>query len=100
MRFSFKVGDVERSRIEFHRDPMLGGVTITANSRPVGGRSAALPSTHFNLERVKRYEFAVGTNEPHQIVIEHEAPRPLAGFRRHWYRVFVDGQLTAEHYGY
>lgn len=100
MRFSLEVGDAERHRIEFHRGPMLGGVTITANGRVVGERSAAMPSTHFNLDMVKRYELTVGTNEPHQVAIEHERPRFLAGFRRQTYRVFVDGRLAAEHYGY
>ena len=101
MRFAFDVGDAEKSRIEFCRDPVFGRMTITANGQLVGSKDPAQLSTHFDFEWLKRYTFVVEEKEQHEITIEHERPRWLGGLRRHKYRVFVDGRRTdEEHYGF
>jgi hypothetical protein len=49
---------------------------------------------------VKRYEFRVGQQESHEVAIEHERPWFFGGLRRNTYRVYVDGKLAQEHYGF
>jgi hypothetical protein len=100
MRFTFEVGDGQKCRVEFYRDPLFGTLTITADGRLVAFKDPAQLSTHFSFEFRKRYEFAVGEAEKHQVAIEHERPWLLGGLREHTYRVFVDGQLAEECRGY
>ena len=100
MRFSFEVGKGEKCRIEFYRGPLFGGVTVTANGKLVAFKDPEKLSTHLSFDLVKRFEFSVGENEPHEVTIEHERPRFLGGLRRHKYRVYVDGKLVEEHYGF
>jgi hypothetical protein len=100
MRFALEVGTHEKTRIEVCRNPWWGRMKISANGALVAARSPWNLSTHFSFEFVKRYEFTVGDNEKHKVGIEHERPRLLAGFRRQEYRVYVDGQLVEEHYGF
>src|SRR5580704_3535527 len=100
MRFTLDVGNQEKSHIELYRNHCSGRMRITVNDRLVAQKSPWTFSTHFNFEWVKRYELTVGEKEQHQVVIEHERPFLLAGFRRQKYRVYVDGQLAREHYGF
>jgi hypothetical protein len=100
MRFSFEVGKGEKNRIEFYRGPLFGGVTVTANGNLVAFTDPEKLSTHLSFDLVKRFQFRVGENEPHEVSIEHERPRFLGGLRRHKYRVYVDGKLVEEHYGF
>jgi hypothetical protein len=100
MQFSFEIGDREKIRIEFSRGFWWGGVTITANGQLVASRSALDPSTQFNFDFVKRYEFIVGDKEEHKVAIEHKRPVIFGGIRRQTYRVIVDEHLLEEHYGY
>jgi hypothetical protein len=53
-----------------------------------------------SLNLVKRYEFRVGQTEQHDVAIEKERKLMLAGFRKHKYRAFVDGQIVAQHEGF
>ena len=100
MKIKLEVGEKEKSRIDFTRNPLSGALQILADGRLVVERAAYTLAAGFNFERVRRYEFAVGRAEKHQVVVEHETPTFLAGVRRQTYRVFTDGQLVLERYGY
>ena len=100
MNIKLQVGDKERSRIDFTRNPLSGGLQILVDGRLVVECAAYSLAAGFSFGRVRRYEFAVGRAEKHQVVVEHETPAFLAGFRRQTYRVFTDGQLVLERYGY
>lgn len=100
MRFAFQVGGAEKARVEFYRNPWIGTMRVTADGQQVAFVDPTHLSTHFNFEFVKRYTFAVGKAERHEVTIEHERPVLLSGLRPHVYRVFVDGQKTEEHRGY
>lgn len=101
MQFAVEVGgSKEHSRIEVHRDPITGSLRIMADGKTVAERSPLSPFTHFSLQTVHRYAFAVGHAHQHNVVVEHERPLFFAGFRAHRYRVFVDGELVHEQRGY
>lgn len=100
MRFAFEVGDAEKARVEFYRNPWVGTMRITADGQQVAFVDPAQLSTHFDFRWVKRYMFVVGRTERHEVTIEHERPTLLGGLRPNMYRVFVDGQRTEEHRGY
>lgn len=97
MRFAFEVGDAEKVRVEFSRNPWIGTMRITAGGRQVAFVDPTRLSTHFDFKWVKRYTFAAGG---HEVTIEHERPTLCGGLRPNTYRVFVDGQKTEEHRGY
>jgi hypothetical protein len=100
MKFAFEVGDSEKARVEFYRNPWIGTMRITANGQQVAHVDPTHLSTHFDLQWVKRYTFVVGQQERHEITIEHERPVFAGGLRPNEYRVFVDGKMTEEHHGY
>jgi hypothetical protein len=100
MQFSFEVGDNEKVRIEFSRDPFFGTMKVTANGEVVAARSPSNVSTHFSFTFVNRYAFTVGERERHDVVVEHSRPKLFGGLRPQTYRVYVDGALVAEHAGY
>jgi hypothetical protein len=100
MRFALDIGDREHHHIELNRSPWFGAVLITVNGQPVAGKSPWGVFTHFNYRFVDRYEFTVGEHEKHQVAMVHERPLLWGGLRRQQYRVYVDGELAAEHYGY
>ncbi len=100
MQFALEIGNQEKTRIEFYRNPWGGTMRITANGQTVTAKSSRDLSIHFNFEYVKRYEVTVGKQEKHQFAIEHERPRLLGGLRPHTYRVYVDEQLVEEHHGF
>lgn len=99
MKFSLDV-DQKKYHIEFSRNSFTGRATLTVNAQSMPLTSPGNLSTHFSFQLVRRYETTVGDEEKHQVVIEHERPRLLGGFRRHRYRVYVDGSVVAEHYGF
>ena len=100
MQFALDIGDREKHRIELRRSPWSGTLRITVNGQAVAGKSPWDMFTHCNYRFVDRYEFTVGEREKHQVAMVHERPLRWAGLRRQHYRVYVDGQLAAEHYGY
>ena len=96
MKFSFDVGKTEKCRVEFSRNPFSGRVTVTVEpGESVAMREPKIPST-----RLRRYEFIVGNQEKHEVVIEIERPLLCADFRRQKYRVLVGDLLVEEHYGF
>ena len=99
MRFSFEVGEIERSRIEFSRNWVTGQTVLTVNGVPITLASPWDPSTHISLDLTQTYCFTVGNTERHEVVIEKQRPLFMGGIRRHRYRVFVDNSLVEERYG-
>jgi hypothetical protein len=100
MRFAFEVGDGEKARVGFYRNPWIGTLRITADGQQVGFVNPTRLSTHFDFKWVKRYTFVVGQVERHEVTIEHERPVLVGGLWPNEYRVFVDGRMTEERHGY
>jgi hypothetical protein len=100
MRFAFDLGDTERTRVEFSRNPWVGTMRITADGQRVAFVDPTRLSTHFDFRWVKRYTFVVGRVERHEVTIEHERPVLQGGQRPNKHRVFVDGRVTEERHGY
>ena len=55
---------------------------------------------YMDIQLVKHWTLNLDGPEPHQVVIEKERKRWLAGLRPQKYRVFVDGVLLLEHEGF
>ena len=49
---------------------------------------------------VEKWSFEVGIYEKHFVRIEKRRAKFMAGFRPHFYQVFVDEELLEEHRGY
>ena len=94
MQFSFTVGAGEQHRIEFSFDHFVGNLEIKVDGQPVVKDFRML-----SLFLTKRYEFTVGVQEQHQIIIEKKRKLFLAGFRPQSYRIFIDGQLAQTYEG-
>ncbi|GAB3938896.1 hypothetical protein [Micromonospora vulcania] len=92
MRFTFDVGVRERHEVTFSFDKFWGGLSILVNGQPVRQELRVL-----SVELVKRYEFVVGQEERHAVLVEKERKLLFAGFRPQQVRAYVDGQLVAEH---
>lgn len=69
-----------------------GGLSILVDGQPVLQELRVL-----SVELVKRYEFVVGQEERHSVLIEKERKLLFAGFRAQQIRAYVDGHLVAEH---
>jgi len=94
MQFSFMVGVNEKHRVDFSFDQFMGNLEIR-----VDGEQAVKDFRMFSLSLTKRYEFTVGVDERHNIIIEKKRKLFLAGLRPQQYRVFIDGQLVQTHEG-
>jgi len=94
MQFSFMVGVDEKHRVDFSFDQFMGNLNIL-----VDGQSAVKDFRMFSLSLTKRYEFTVGVEERHNVVIEKKRKLFLAGLRPQQYRIFIDGQLVQTHEG-
>lgn len=94
MQFSFTVGTGEQHRVEFSFDQFAGNLEIKVDGQPVVKDFRML-----SLFLTKRYEFTVGVQEQHQILIEKKRKLFLAGFRPQTYRIFIDGQLAQTYEG-
>jgi len=94
MQFSFNVGVDEKHRVDFSFDQFIGNLQIL-----VDGQTAVKDFRMFSLSLTKRYEFSVGEQERHDVVIEKKRKLFLAGLRPQQYRIFVDGKLVETHEG-
>ena len=92
--FGFDVGEEEKHRVEFHWGQMFGRIRITVDDEEVVQKNQALRLTSTKL---RKFEFAVGTEEKHHVLIEKEKPRFLGGARKQTCRAFVDGELIGEY---
>jgi hypothetical protein len=92
--FGFDVGEVEKHRVEFHWGQMFGRVRITVDDEEIveKNRAVSLSST-----KLRTFEFTVGAEEQHHVVIEKETARLLGGARKQKCRAFVDGELVGEY---
>jgi hypothetical protein len=94
MQFSFTVGTSEQHRVDFSFDQFVGNLEIKVDGQP-----ALKDFRMFSLSLTKRYEFDVGVDEKHHILIEHKRKLFLAGVRPQQYRIFIDGQLVQTYEG-
>jgi hypothetical protein len=94
MQFSFTVGINEQHRVDFSFDQLIGNLEIK-----VDGQAVLKDFRFASLKLTKRYEFVVGVNERHNVVIEKKRKLFLAGLRPTQYRVFIDGQLVQTYVG-
>jgi len=94
MQFSFMVGVNEKHRVDFSFDQFMGNLEIRVDGQP-----AVKDFRMFSVSLTKRYEFTVGTQEKHAIIIEKKRKLFLAGLRPQQYRIFIDGQLVQTHEG-
>ncbi|WP_422733852.1 hypothetical protein ACN26Y_28430 [Micromonospora sp. WMMD558] len=91
MRFSFDVGVHERHQVTFSFDKFWGGLSILVDGEPVHRELRVM-----SVDLVKRYQFTVGVDERHNVLIEKERKLLFAGFRPQRCRAYVDGHLVAE----
>jgi hypothetical protein len=94
MQFSFMVGVNEKHRVDFSFDQFIGNLEIRIDEQ-----QAVKDFRMFSVSLTKRYEFTVGEQEKHDIVIEKKRKLFLAGLRPQQYRIFIDGQLVQTHEG-
>jgi len=94
MQFSFMVGVNEKHRVDFSFDQFIGNLEIRVDGQP-----AVKDFRMFSVSLTKRYEFTVGAEEKHAIIIEKKRKLFLAGLRPQQYRIFIDGQLVQTHEG-
>jgi hypothetical protein len=94
MQFSFNVGVNEKHRVDFSFDQFIGNLQIL-----VDGQTAVKDFRMFSLSLTKRYEFSIGEQERHDVVIEKKRKLFLAGLRPQSYKIFIDGKLVATHEG-
>jgi len=94
MQFSFMVGVNEKHQVDFSFDQMIGNLQILVDGQP-----KIKDFRMFSLSLSKRYEFEVGQDERHQVVIEKKRKLFLAGLRPQRYRIFIDGNLVQTYEG-
>lgn len=94
MQFSFIVGTTEKHQVDFSFDQMIGNLEIR-----VDGQTAVKDFRMFSLSLTKLYEFTVGNQERHQVVIEKKRKLFLAGLRPQQYRILIDGTLVQTYEG-
>jgi len=94
MQFSFMVGVNEQHQVDFSFDQFMGNLEIR-----IDGQQAVKDFRMFSVSLTKRYEFTVGEQEKHDIIIEKKRKLFLAGLRPQQYRIFIDGQLVQTHEG-
>ena len=84
--FDFEVGEAERHNVAFHFDQLWGPLRISVDGQPVVRKFKM-----FNFKRVERYEFSVGSTEPHDVRIEKDRKAIVGGFRVQQCVTYVDG---------
>jgi hypothetical protein len=91
--FGFEVGTLEKHSVAFHWGQWWGLATIS-----VDGVEVHHERHNFSPNKLTRiYEVTVGTSEPHAVRIEKTREAHFAGFRRHTFKAFVDGELVGEY---
>jgi hypothetical protein len=94
MDFTTEVGTIEKHTVHLHFNQWFGQVNIT-----VDGEEAASRWRMFTIHPTQRFEFPVGQDERHDVVIEKTRAPVLGGFRSQTCRVMVDDHITAEYRG-
>jgi hypothetical protein len=88
--FEFEVGESERHNVAFHFDQLWGPLVISVDGDPVIKKLEV-----FSLKRTGRYEFSVGSSEPHQVRIEKTRRALMGGFQAQECVAYVDGHEVA-----
>jgi hypothetical protein len=94
MDFTLAVGTQETHDVHMHFNQWFGQVRID-----VDGEDAAGDWRVFTLHKTRRYEFPVGREERHDVVVEKSRKGILGGFRDQTCRVLVDGEQVATYVG-
>ncbi|TDB90369.1 hypothetical protein [Actinomadura sp. 7K534] len=90
--FYFEVGQYERHLVEYFYDRFWGKVRITVDRHEV-----VKGSLLFSFAMTKRFEFTVGHQERHHVIIDKTRKVLFAGFRPSVYNVYVDGRHAFTH---
>jgi len=89
LQFEFEVGEVERHRVAFRFDPLLGPLDIAVDGRKVLAKLDTL-----SLRRVERFGLCVGRRERHDVLIEKTRKPVIGGLLPQECRAYVDGRLV------
>ncbi len=92
LEFEFEVGESERHNVAFRFDQLLGPLEISVDGKPVIKKFEM-----FSLRRTGRYEFSVGSSEPHEVRIEKTRKALMGGFQAQECVTYVDGQKTGRY---
>jgi hypothetical protein len=84
MKFAVEIGEIERNRLEYYHNQLLGSMTIKVNDTPV-----KKVVRFVNEPVLEVYSFIIGNNEKTTVRIEKER-LPLLGYRN---RVYVNDRL-------
>jgi hypothetical protein len=87
LEFEFEVGESERHNVEFRFDQLWGPLKISVDNQPVIKKFEM-----FSLKRTGRYEFSVGSTEPHEVRIEKKRKALVGGFQAQECVTYVDGR--------
>jgi hypothetical protein len=90
LEFEFEVGQAERHNVAFRFDQLLGPLEISVDGDPVIRKFEM-----FSFKRVGRYEFSVGSSEPHEVRIEKTRKALLGGFQAQECMTYIDGEEIA-----
>jgi hypothetical protein len=85
--FEFEVGEAERHNVAFQFDQLWGPLKIS-----VDGKRVVRKLGIFSLRRTNRFEFSVGSSEPHQVRIDKTRRALVGGLQAQECVTFVDGQ--------
>jgi hypothetical protein len=80
--------------VDFSFDQFVGNLEIKVDGQP-----AVKDFRMLSLSLTKRYQFIVGIQEQHDVIIEKKRKLFLAGLRPQRYRIFIDGQLVQTYEG-
>jgi len=94
------LGKEEKTELVISRNWFTGSFYYLENGNKKSLRSSLNPTTHFNVNLKKEYEFVVGQREKFSVKIEHIRPLLFAGFRPHKYIVYVNCKIFKEYKGY
>jgi hypothetical protein len=85
--FEFEVGESERHSVAFRFDQLWGPLKICVDGKPVIKKFEM-----FTLRPTRRYEFSVGSSEPHEVRIEKSRKALVGGFQAQECVTYVDGR--------
>jgi hypothetical protein len=94
VEFSIEIGEEEKHQLHTHFDQVFGQVQVE-----VDGESVAQQWRFFSLHKTRRYEFSVGGDEAHDVVIELTRKGVVGGFRSQTCQVLVDGESVGTYVG-
>jgi hypothetical protein len=90
IRFDFEVGLVEKHRVKFYFNQSFGPLRVYVDDVVVVRKFRM-----FTLSTVEKYEFPVGVEERHDVVIQKSRRKLMGGFIPQECVAFVDGKEVA-----